>query len=57
MKTITDTHVEENESTEKKLSEYVNKWIKVEEFKICVSQGDNANTFTWCRSDEVYKDN
>lgn len=37
----------------------VNDWMKVifsDESRICIGQGDDAGTFVWCCSSEIYKD-
>ncbi|CAJ0964526.1 unnamed protein product [Ranitomeya imitator] len=37
----------------------VDDWMKVlfsDESRICIGQGDDAGTFVWCRSNEIYKD-
>ena len=38
----------------------VDDWMKgicSDELQICIGQGDDAGTFVWCRSYEIYKDN
>ncbi len=37
----------------------VHDWMKAifsDESRICIGQGDDAGTFVWCRSNEMYKD-
>lgn len=37
----------------------VDDWMKVifsDESRICIGQGDDAGTFVWCRSSEIYKE-
>ncbi len=37
----------------------VDDWMKVifsDESRICIGQGDDAGTFVWCRSNEIYED-
>ena len=58
MKTITSKQTEENEVKEKQLWR-VNNWMKgifIDESRICIGQGDDAETLVWCRSNETYKD-
>uniref|UniRef100_A0A8C1NF85 Transposase Tc1-like domain-containing protein n=1 Tax=Cyprinus carpio TaxID=7962 RepID=A0A8C1NF85_CYPCA len=38
----------------------VDDWMRVifsDESRICIGQGDDAGTFVWCRSNEIYEDN